>query len=155
MYVQSTEATYFCMCILLRYASPKRGLSVAGPMAQLGAGWAIISHVTGLAKDSQPLQVAFILPKEYQLLVAPNLVARTSNSYVAPEYSRYRSAIPHCKHIIFVGIIVPHYHNSHRPSVEPSTFRTLLRLPSDIAYLSSSHDVSPIHIDFPHPARLG
>ena len=101
MYVQSTEATFFCMCILLRHASPKRGLSVAGPMAQLGAGWAIISHVTGLAKDSQPLQVAFILPKEYQLLVAPNLVARTSNSYVAPEYSRYRSAIPHCKHIIF------------------------------------------------------
>ena len=103
MCVQSTEATFFCMCILLRYASPKRGLSVAGPIGSTRCrlGYNQSCDGSGERFDSQPLQVAFILPKEYQLLVAPNLVARTSNSYVAPKYSRYRSAIPHCKHIFF------------------------------------------------------
>ena len=143
------------MCILLsRHASPKRGLSVAGPMAQLGAGWAIISHVTGLAKDSQPLQVAFNQKstnywwRQTLWRALPIHTLRRNNQDIEV---RYRIASIY----FFVGIIVPHYHNSHRPSVEPSTFRTLFRLPSDIAYLSSSHDVSPIHVDFPHPARLG
>ena len=62
---------------------------MAGPMAQIGAGWPIISHETDRANDSFLLkhrQVASIQPKEYQLLAAPNLVARTSNTNVASKY---------------------------------------------------------------------
>ena len=148
----------FCMCILHRYASPKRGLSVAGPIAQIGAGWTIISHVTGLAKDSilNLFRSHSFYEKStnywWRQTLWRALPIHTLRRNIQDIEVRYRIA----SIFFFVGIIiVPHYQNSHRPSVEPSTFRTLLRLPSDIAYLSSSHDVSPIHIDFPHPARLG
>ena len=124
----------FCMCILHRYASPKRGLSVAGPIAQIGAGWTIISHVTGLAKDSQPLQVAFILRKEYQLLVVPNRVARTSNSYVASKHSRSRSAIPHSKHIFFRRDYRATLHISQLASAERGTINVSNPPPTSVRY---------------------